>query len=71
MKVILKGCPRCNGDLVPDRWDLDGQDMVCVQCGYEAPLVLVRRTAPTLVAPTLISSTNGRTHAAGLERQVA
>lgn len=53
MKVVLKGCPRCNGDLVPDRWDLDGQDMVCVQCGYEAPMVLVRRTG---AAPTLISS---------------
>jgi len=50
MKVVLKGCPRCNGDLVPDRWDLDGQDMVCVQCGYEAPMVLVRRIAPTLVS---------------------
>jgi Zn ribbon nucleic-acid-binding protein len=49
MKVVLKGCPRCNGDLVPDRWDLDGQDMVCVQCGYEAPMVLVRRNSPTLV----------------------
>ena len=45
MKVVLKGCPRCGGDLVPDRWDLDGREMCCVQCGYEAPFVLVRDIA--------------------------
>jgi hypothetical protein len=45
MKVVLKGCPRCGGDLVPDRWDLDGREMCCVQCGYEAPFVLVREIA--------------------------
>jgi hypothetical protein len=69
MKVVLKGCPRCKGDLVPDRWDLDGQDMVCVQCGYEAPMVLVRR-----VAPTLVSSSAGPAPvlaAASLHRKVA
>jgi hypothetical protein len=41
MKIILKGCPRCGGDLVPDRWDLDGRDMCCVQCGFAAPPSLI------------------------------
>lgn len=69
MKVVFKGCPRCNGDLVPDRYDTDGQDMVCVQCGYEAPMVLVRRAAPTLVSsnprPAAVIAT------ANLQRKVA
>lgn len=50
MKVVLKGCPRCSGDLVPDRYSDGGRDMVCVQCGYEAPFVLVSHAAPMLVA---------------------
>ncbi len=68
MKVVLKGCPRCKGDLVPDRWDLDGQDMVCVQCGYEAPMVLVRRAAPILVST---STAPAPIMVAGLQRKVA
>jgi hypothetical protein len=45
MKLILKGCPRCGGDLMPDRWDLDGQDMCCVQCGHAAPTAILRQRA--------------------------
>jgi DNA-directed RNA polymerase subunit M/transcription elongation factor TFIIS len=31
--MILKGCPRCKGDLYIDR-DLDGTYISCMQCGY-------------------------------------
>lgn len=31
--VWLKGCPRCNGDLTPDR-DRYGNYIYCIQCGY-------------------------------------
>lgn len=30
---ILKGCPRCHGDLCQDS-DVYGDYMVCLQCGY-------------------------------------
>lgn len=33
MLAILKSCPRCNGDLFPDR-DLHGRYLECLQCGY-------------------------------------
>jgi hypothetical protein len=47
MKLILKGCPRCGGDLMPDRWDLDGEDMCCVQCGHSVAGALVREVRST------------------------
>ena len=31
--LILKGCPRCKGDLKVDR-DHDGTYLSCLQCGY-------------------------------------
>lgn len=31
--LILKGCPRCRGDLKVDR-DHDGPYLLCLQCGY-------------------------------------
>jgi hypothetical protein len=34
MRVILKGCKRCGGDLIPDHWDWDDEMLVCVQCGH-------------------------------------
>lgn len=68
MKVVLKGCPRCGGDLVPDRWDLDGREMCCVQCGYEAPFVLVREIASRVSAG---SSSAPALATAKLERRVA
>ena len=30
----LKGCPRCDGDLVEEK-DRYGMYVACVQCGYE------------------------------------
>jgi hypothetical protein len=33
---------------MPDRWDLDGEDMCCAQCGYTAPLAILRRPVATL-----------------------
>jgi hypothetical protein len=33
MLTIFKGCPRCTGDLFPDR-DLHGRYLECLQCGY-------------------------------------
>lgn len=30
---MLKGCPRCHGDLYQDR-DIYGEYAVCLQCGY-------------------------------------
>jgi hypothetical protein len=52
-KIMLKGCPRCHGDLVPDRWDLEGNDMCCVQCGFSATPAMTRRLllGQPLVAP--------------------
>ena len=38
MKMRLKGCRKCGGDLVPDRSDRDGLTMSCLQCGQEARL---------------------------------
>jgi hypothetical protein len=34
MRMILKGCKRCGGDLMPDHWDWDDEMYVCVQCGH-------------------------------------
>jgi hypothetical protein len=33
LRIRLKGCPRCRGDLFPE-YDLTGSDLVCLQCGY-------------------------------------
>jgi RNase P subunit RPR2 len=35
MKMMLKGCRRCKGDLMPDGTDRDGLTMTCLQCGLE------------------------------------
>lgn len=34
-KMRLKGCPRCAGDLMPDRSDASGNTLACLQCGRE------------------------------------
>jgi hypothetical protein len=36
MRLILKGCARCGGDLVPDFSGLE-EVLVCLQCGAELP----------------------------------
>jgi uncharacterized Zn finger protein (UPF0148 family) len=33
MKMVLKGCHRCGGDLFPDGEDRDGRTLYCLQCG--------------------------------------
>jgi hypothetical protein len=35
MRMRLKGCRRCGGDLMPDKSDRDGLTMSCLQCGQE------------------------------------
>jgi len=31
--ILLKSCPRCHGDMLPD--ELPGEaEMVCLQCGH-------------------------------------
>lgn len=37
MHVQLKACARCGGDVFIER-DLEGQWLVCLQCGRAAPL---------------------------------
>jgi len=31
--VILRGCSKCEGDVYPEE-NIDGTDLVCLQCGY-------------------------------------
>ena len=38
MKIRLKGCRRCGGDMVHDRSDREGLTMSCLQCGQEMRL---------------------------------
>jgi hypothetical protein len=38
MKMRLKGCRRCGGDLMPDGSDRSGLTMACLQCGLEVRL---------------------------------
>lgn len=33
MKLLLKACLRCGGDLFPDNMEPDGASFVCLQCG--------------------------------------
>jgi hypothetical protein len=46
MKLKLKGCNHCGGDLVPDNYENDGT-MICLQCGRPA-----RRRTPTFLHPS-------------------
>ena len=41
LKIRLKGCPRCAGDLMPDRSDASGNSYACLQCGREFSAALV------------------------------
>jgi hypothetical protein len=45
MKMLLKGCRRCGGDLIPDRADREHRTMACLQCGLE---VRIRFVGPSL-----------------------
>lgn len=51
MKMVLKGCRRCGGDLFPDGEDREGRSMYCLQCGLtirigERPRQLAATTGP-------------------------
>jgi hypothetical protein len=35
MKVMLKSCSRCGGDLMRSRADFETETVTCLQCGYE------------------------------------
>jgi DNA-directed RNA polymerase subunit RPC12/RpoP len=40
MKVMLKGCTRCGGDLVRARIDAETESVTCLQCGYERDVAI-------------------------------
>ena len=46
---LLKGCPRCTGDLYMDRNDEAGPELYCIQCGF--------RSYPEVLAPRLEAAT--------------
>jgi hypothetical protein len=71
MKVRLRACERCGGDLVPDRWDRYGQTLTCLQCGFDVTLSRLSRGAETLlrsVAPEGRAETSGTPVAIGGRR---
>jgi hypothetical protein len=43
VKVLLKGCRRCGGDLFSDREDREHRTLACLQCGLSVRLVPVSR----------------------------
>ena len=44
MKIVLKGCRRCGGDLFPGGDDHDGRTLACLQCGLSIRLVPASRS---------------------------
>ena len=70
MKVWLKSCPRCTGDLLM-KADIEGSYVECVQCGSELSPVeegflarlgyVPRNLAPMEAPPVLVE---GRRHSA-------
>jgi hypothetical protein len=70
MKVWLKSCPRCAGDLLV-KADIEGSYVECVQCGSElspveeaflARLGYVPRNLAPMEAPPVLAE--GRRHSA-------
>ena len=49
-KLRLKGCPRCAGDLMPDRSDNTGNSYACLQCGREFSAAMIAGNAAAAVA---------------------
>jgi len=41
MRVMLRACTRCGGDMVPESWDPRGT-FVCLQCGNEVAAASLR-----------------------------
>ncbi len=52
MKVLLKGCTRCGGDLMRARADAETETVTCLQCGYERDIT-PGYGRPRLVRPVL------------------
>lgn len=44
----LKSCPKCDGDLYVD-WDMNGEFVQCLQCGYLADLASVLKAKSEVV----------------------
>jgi hypothetical protein len=44
LKMRLKGCPRCGGDLMPDRSDASDGTYGCLQCGRDFPAAQISTT---------------------------
>lgn len=44
--MIHKGCARCGGDLYTEQGDFYLPDVVCLQCGFRAPLNDITRGGP-------------------------
>jgi hypothetical protein len=61
MKMRLKACPRCQGDLLPDASDRDGRTYICLQCGVEidrsAFAARMPVAGPALMAWTVLRQT--------------
>ena len=38
-KIVLRACPRCQGDLFPDEYE---EDFACLQCGRRFGIAAVR-----------------------------
>jgi uncharacterized protein (DUF983 family) len=43
----LKGCPRCNGDMMPEDF-LGDVELVCLQCGHRVAEAPAQRQAYTV-----------------------
>ena len=59
MKVLLKGCTPCGGDLMRARAHAETETVTCLQCGYERDITpgygwprLVRTEEPDVVRVT-------------------
>jgi hypothetical protein len=50
----LKGCPRCGGDLLPDRSDPSASTYACLQCGrdFSAAAIAMSRVQRLIPAAT-------------------
>lgn len=51
MKMRLKGCRRCGGDMFPDGSDREGRTLTCLQCGLEVRFRIVGAADSAPTAP--------------------
>jgi hypothetical protein len=45
MRLVLKGCPRCGGDLIPEATEHGEPTFLCLQCGRYTAHPRARRAA--------------------------